>query len=55
MQLPTYNWTKNHLVQSGISKSDSIWTFLASSTVSGACVVCTSRMDSIQEAENLFT
>jgi len=38
VQLPTYNWTKNHLVQSGISKSDSIWTFLASSTVSGACV-----------------
>lgn len=38
VQLPTYNWTKNHLVQSGITNADSIWTFLASSAVSGACV-----------------
>ncbi|PAV22061.1 oxaloacetate carrier [Pyrrhoderma noxium] len=38
VQLPTYNWTKNHLIQSGITSADSIWTFLASSAVSGACV-----------------
>jgi solute carrier family 25 protein 34/35 len=39
VQLPSYNWTKNQLVQNGITGSDSIWTFLASSAVSGACVV----------------
>ncbi|KAL5535664.1 OAC1 [Sanghuangporus sanghuang] len=38
VQLPTYNWTKKQLVQSGISNGDSVWTFLASSSVSGACV-----------------
>ncbi|GBE77232.1 mitochondrial carrier [Sparassis latifolia] len=39
VQLPTYNWTKNHLVQSGIMPADSVWTFLLSSTVSGVCVL----------------
>ncbi|KAJ8469400.1 hypothetical protein ONZ51_g9011 [Trametes cubensis] len=39
VQLPTYNWTKNQLVSRGISRADSIWTFLASSSVSGLCVL----------------
>ncbi|OBZ79961.1 Mitochondrial oxaloacetate transport protein [Grifola frondosa] len=39
VQLPTYNWTKNQLVTRGISRADSIWTFLASSSVSGMCVL----------------
>ncbi|THH05749.1 hypothetical protein EW145_g4574 [Phellinidium pouzarii] len=38
VQLPTYNWTKNHLTQAGITSTGSVLTFLASSTVSGACV-----------------
>ncbi|TDL28104.1 oxaloacetate carrier [Rickenella mellea] len=38
VQLPSYNWTKNRLVEKGISNSNSVWTFLASSAVSGACV-----------------
>jgi solute carrier family 25, member 34/35 len=40
VQLPTYNWTKNQLVKRGILPGDSVWTFLASSSVSGVCVVC---------------
>lgn len=40
MQLPTYNWTKNHLVKAGIANANSVWAFLASSSVSGICVVC---------------
>lgn len=40
VQLPTYNWTKNQLVRQGILPGDSVWTFLASSSVSGICVVC---------------
>ncbi|KAH9947120.1 mitochondrial carrier [Amylocystis lapponica] len=39
VQLPTYNWTKNQLVSRGISRPDSIWTFLASSSVSAMCVL----------------
>lgn len=39
VQLPTYNWTKNQLTTRGILPGDSIWTFLASSSVSGMCVV----------------
>lgn len=39
VQLPSYNWTKNQLVSREILPADSTWTFLASSTVSGACVV----------------
>ncbi|KAI0756274.1 mitochondrial carrier [Daedaleopsis nitida] len=39
VQLPTYNWTKNQLVSNGIARPDSIWTFLASSSVSGLCVL----------------
>ena len=39
VQLPTYNWTKNQLVSRGILPADSIWTYLASSSVSGVCVV----------------
>ena len=39
VQLPTYNWTKNQLISNGISRADSVWTFLASSSVSGLCVV----------------
>lgn len=38
-QLPTYNWTKNQLTKHGILPADSVWTFLASSTVSGMCVL----------------
>jgi len=37
VQLPSYNWTKKMLVQHGMH-ADSTWTFLASSTASGACV-----------------
>ncbi|OCH89720.1 mitochondrial carrier [Obba rivulosa] len=39
VQLPSYNWTKNQLVSRGIMPADSIWTFLASSSVSGLCVL----------------
>lgn len=39
VQLPSYNWTKNQLATRGILPADSTWTFLASSSVSGACVV----------------
>ncbi|EPS97866.1 hypothetical protein FOMPIDRAFT_1024897 [Fomitopsis schrenkii] len=39
VQLPSYNWTKNHLVSNGILPADSVWTFLASSSVSGMCVL----------------
>jgi solute carrier family 25 protein 34/35 len=39
VQLPSYNWTKSNLVNYGILPADSHWTWLASSTVSGACVV----------------
>ncbi|EPQ60455.1 mitochondrial carrier [Gloeophyllum trabeum ATCC 11539] len=38
VQLPTYNWTKNQIVKRGWLPADSTWTFLASSSVSGACV-----------------
>ncbi|THH21218.1 hypothetical protein EW146_g283 [Bondarzewia mesenterica] len=39
VQLPTYNWTKNQLVSRGILPANSLWTYLASSSVSGACVL----------------
>jgi len=39
VQLPSYLWTKNQIVTRGWLPADSTWTFLASSTVSGACVV----------------
>ncbi|KAH8099753.1 mitochondrial carrier domain-containing protein [Cristinia sonorae] len=39
VQLPTYNWTKNQLISNGISRPDSVWTYLASSSVSGICVL----------------
>lgn len=39
VQLPTYNWTKNQLIDHGISSPNSIWTYLASSSVSGVCVL----------------
>ncbi|KXN88851.1 Mitochondrial oxaloacetate transport protein [Leucoagaricus sp. SymC.cos] len=39
VQLPSYNFTKNQLVKHGILAADSPWTFLLSSTVSGACVL----------------
>lgn len=39
VQLPSYNWTKSQIVNRGWLPADSTWTFLASSTVSGACVV----------------
>ncbi|KAF9074894.1 mitochondrial carrier domain-containing protein [Rhodocollybia butyracea] len=38
VQLPSYNFTKNQLVKRGILPNNSPWTFLASSSVSGACV-----------------
>ncbi|KIM70276.1 hypothetical protein SCLCIDRAFT_19192 [Scleroderma citrinum Foug A] len=37
-QLPTYYWTKNQLVTHGILPANSVWTYLASSSVSGVCV-----------------
>ncbi|VDC05809.1 unnamed protein product [Peniophora sp. CBMAI 1063] len=39
VQLPTYNWTKNQLVSNGILPDKSVWTYLASSSVSGICVL----------------
>lgn len=39
VQLPTYNWTKNQLTKRGILPADSVAAFLASSSVSGLCVV----------------
>ncbi|KAI0257417.1 oxaloacetate carrier [Lactifluus subvellereus] len=39
VQLPTYNWTKNQLVSRGFLPPGSIWTYLASSSVSGVCVL----------------
>ncbi|KZT73353.1 oxaloacetate carrier [Daedalea quercina L-15889] len=39
VQLPSYNWTKNELVSNGILPADSVWTYLASSSVSGMCVL----------------
>jgi solute carrier family 25 protein 34/35 len=41
VQLPSYNFTKSQIVKHGILPADSAWTFLLSSTVSGACVVRT--------------
>ncbi|KAI6031448.1 mitochondrial carrier domain-containing protein [Pisolithus microcarpus] len=38
VQLPTYNWTKSQLVTRGILPANSVWTYLASSSVSGICV-----------------
>ncbi|EGN99275.1 hypothetical protein SERLA73DRAFT_182207 [Serpula lacrymans var. lacrymans S7.3] len=38
VQLPTYHWTKNQIVSNGLLPANSIWTFLASSSVSGICV-----------------
>ncbi|KAG7099663.1 hypothetical protein E1B28_001488 [Marasmius oreades] len=38
VQLPSYNFTKTQLAKHGILPEGSTWTFLASSTVSGACV-----------------
>lgn len=40
VQLPSYNFTKNQLVKHDILPANSPWTFLASSSVSGMCVVC---------------
>ena len=40
VQLPSYNWTKTQIVSRGILPADSMLTFLASSTLSGICVVC---------------
>lgn len=42
VQLPSYNFTKRQLVDNNILPADSTWTFLASSAVSGMCVVCSS-------------
>ncbi|KAH7930928.1 mitochondrial carrier [Leucogyrophana mollusca] len=39
VQLPTYNWTKNQLVTNGLLPANNIWTYLASSSVSGICVL----------------
>ena len=39
VQLPSYNFTKTQLVKHDILPANSTWTFLASSSVSGACVV----------------
>jgi len=40
VQLPSYNWTKTQIVSRGILPANSALTFLASSTISGICVVC---------------
>lgn len=39
VQLPSYNWTKNQIVSNGWLPANSIWTYLASSSVSGICVL----------------
>ena len=39
VQLPSYNWTKTQIVSRGFLPADSTLTFLASSTISGFCVV----------------
>jgi len=39
VQLPTYNFAKNQLVNHGILPANSIWTYLASSSISGVCVL----------------
>jgi solute carrier family 25 protein 34/35 len=39
VQLPSYNFTKDQLVKNGFLPANSIWTYLASSSVSGVCVV----------------
>jgi solute carrier family 25 protein 34/35 len=39
VQLPSYNWTKNQIVMRGWMPANSIWTYLASSSISGMCVV----------------
>lgn len=38
VQLPSYYYTKNALVNNGISGADSAWTYFISSSVSGTCV-----------------
>ncbi|KZP25279.1 oxaloacetate carrier [Athelia psychrophila] len=38
VQLPSYNWTKNQIISNGWLPATSIWTYLASSSVSGVCV-----------------
>ncbi|KAF9531920.1 mitochondrial carrier domain-containing protein [Crepidotus variabilis] len=38
VQLPSYNFTKNLIVSNDILPANSTWTFLLSSSVSGACV-----------------
>jgi solute carrier family 25 protein 34/35 len=39
VQVPSYMWTKNEIVQRGLGRPDSIWTYLASSAVSGVTLV----------------
>jgi len=39
VQLPSYNFAKTQLVKHDILPANSTWTFLASSSISGACVV----------------
>ncbi|KAI0351189.1 oxaloacetate carrier [Trametes cingulata] len=39
VQIPSYVWTKNQLVSRGIARPDSLWTYLASSSVSGV-ILC---------------
>ncbi len=39
MQLPSYNYAKSVIVRNGWLKESSYWTYLASSSVSGICVV----------------
>ncbi|KAG1885545.1 mitochondrial carrier domain-containing protein [Suillus subluteus] len=41
VQLPTYKWAKNQLGSHGLYPSNSILTYLASSSVSGICVCVT--------------
>lgn len=43
VQLPSYYFTKNFLVDGGYSSATSAWTYLMSSTVSGICV-CVRRL-----------
>ncbi|KAH9486275.1 Mitochondrial oxaloacetate transport protein [Psilocybe cubensis] len=38
VQLPSYNFTKSQIVKHNILPADSTWTFILSSTFSGACV-----------------
>lgn len=54
VQLPSYNWTKTQIVSRGLLPADSTLTFLASSTISGICVVCSDISPFFYLLRNIF-